>query len=158
MKKAIVGLITMVALASSLALPVMARSTIGTGQEDYSPEVNNPKDSSAGNPKDSSAGNPKDSSPKGGSFAQQATEGLKQVGGNDQTSFGDIVSKVINFLLFFVGVISVIMIIYGGVRYTTSAGDSGKVTNAKNTILYAIVGLIVSILAYAIVNFVVKTF
>ena len=150
MKKAIVGLITMVALASSLALPVMARSTIGTGQEDYSPEVNNPKDSSAGNPKDSS--------PKGGSFAQQATEGLKQVGGNDQTSFGDIVSKVINFLLFFVGVISVIMIIYGGVRYTTSAGDSGKVTNAKNTILYAIVGLIVSILAYAIVNFVVKTF
>ena len=158
MKKAIVGLITMVALASSLALPVMARPTIGTGPEDYSPEVNNPKDSSSGNSKDSSAGNPKDSSPKGGSFAQQATEGLKQVGGNDQTSFGDIVSKIINLLLFFVGVVSVIMIIYGGVRYTTSAGDSGKLTNAKNTILYAIVGLIVSILAYAIVNFVVKTF
>ena len=125
MKKAIVGLITMVALASSLALPVMASPT---------------------------------SSSKGGSFAQQATEGLKQVGGNDQTSFGDIVSKIINFLLFFVGVVSVIMIIYGGIQYTTSAGDSGKVTNAKNTILYAIVGLIVSILAYAIVNFVVKTF
>ena len=158
MKKAIVGLITMVALASSLALPVMARSTIGTGQEDYSPEVNNPKDSPSGNSKDFSAGNPKDSSSKGGSFAQQATEGLKQVGGNDRTGIGDIVSKVINFLLFFVGVISVIMIIYGGIQYTTSAGDSGKVTNAKNTILYAIVGLIVSILAYAIVNFVVKTF
>ena len=142
MKKAIVGLITMAALASSLALPVMARSTIGTGPEDYSPEVNNRKDSSS----------------KGGSFAQQATEGLKQVGGNDQTSLGDIVSKIINFLLFFVGVVSVIMIIYGGIQYTTSAGDSGKVTNAKNTILYAIVGLIVSILAYAIVNFVVKTF
>ena len=50
------------------------------------------------------------------------------------------------------------MIIYGGIQYTTSAGDSGKVTNAKNTILYAIVGLIVSILAYAIVNFVTNAF
>lgn len=69
-----------------------------------------------------------------------------------------IFTKVINFLLFFVGVVSVIMIIYGGIQYTTSAGDSGKVTSAKNTILYAIVGLIVSILAYAIVNFVTTTF
>lgn len=74
--------------------------------------------------------------------------------------FGDggIFTQVINFLLFFVGVVSVIMIIYGGIQYTTSAGDSGKVTSAKNTILYAIVGLIVSILAYAIVNFVTNTF
>lgn len=69
-----------------------------------------------------------------------------------------VFTKVINFLLFFVGVVSVIMIIYGGIQYTTSAGDSGKVTSAKNTILYAIVGLIVSILAYAIVNFVTTTF
>lgn len=71
---------------------------------------------------------------------------------------GGIFTQVINFLLFFVGVVSVIMIIYGGIQYTTSAGDSGKVTSAKNTILYAIVGLIVSILAYAIVNFVTTTF
>ena len=77
-----------------------------------------------------------------------------------KTLFGDggIFTQVINFLLFFVGVVSVIMIIYGGIQYTTSAGDSGKVTSAKNTILYAIVGLIVSILAYAIVNFVTTTF
>jgi len=77
-----------------------------------------------------------------------------------ETLFGNggIFTKVINFLLFFVGVVSVIMIIYGGIQYTTSAGDSGKVTSAKNTILYAIVGLIVSILAYAIVNFVTTTF
>lgn len=77
-----------------------------------------------------------------------------------QKLFGSdgIFTKVINFLLFFVGVVSVIMIIYGGIQYTTSAGDSGKVTSAKNTILYAIVGLIVSILAYAIVNFVTTTF
>lgn len=77
-----------------------------------------------------------------------------------KTLFGSdgIFTKVVSFLLFFVGIASVIMIIYGGIQYTTSAGDSGKVTSAKNTILYAIVGLIVSILAYAIVNFVTTTF
>ena len=49
----------------------------------------------------------------------------------------------------------VIMLIWGGIRYTTSAGDSNKVTAAKNTVLYAIVGLVVAILAYAIVNMVI---
>jgi len=46
------------------------------------------------------------------------------------------------------------MIIYGGVKYSTSAGDPSKATAAKNTIMYAIVGLIVAILAFAIVRFV----
>jgi hypothetical protein len=50
------------------------------------------------------------------------------------------------------------MIIYGGIRYTTSAGDSSHVKAAKDTILYAVVGLVVAILAYAIVNFVVGAF
>ena len=52
---------------------------------------------------------------------------------------------------------SVIMLIYGGIQYVLSTGDSGKVTNAKNTILYAVVGLIVAILSYAIVNFVLTS-
>lgn len=88
--------------------------------------------------------------------------GHKCARGDDQSRelFGKdgIMTTVINFLLFFIGVISVIMIIYGGIQYSTSAGDSGKVTNAKNTILYAVVGLIVAILAYAIVNFVIESF
>lgn len=71
---------------------------------------------------------------------------------------GSVVTTIINTLLFLIGVVSVIMIIYGGIQYATSAGDSGKVSNAKNTILYAVVGLIVAILAYALVNFVVSTF
>ena len=64
------------------------------------------------------------------------------------------VNNVVNILLFALGIISVIMIIVGGIKYTTSNGDSSALTSAKNTILYAIVGLVVAIMAYAIVNFV----
>jgi multisubunit Na+/H+ antiporter MnhB subunit len=60
--------------------------------------------------------------------------------------------------LFIIGAISVIMLIIGGIRYVVSGGDSGAVTSAKNTILYAIVGIVVAILAYALVNFVVSSF
>lgn len=67
---------------------------------------------------------------------------------------GSIFNTIVNILLFLIGAISVIMLIYGGIRYTISGGDSGNVTAAKNTILYAIVGLIVAFLAYAIVNWV----
>ncbi len=65
---------------------------------------------------------------------------------------------VTNVMLFLIGAISVIMLIYGGIRYTLSQGDSTAVTNAKNTITYAVIGIVVAILAYAIVNFVVTTF
>lgn len=70
--------------------------------------------------------------------------------------FGDagIFKVITNVLLFLIGAISVIMLIFGGIRYTVSGGDSNAVTAAKNTILYAIVGIIVALLAYAIVNFV----
>ena len=66
-----------------------------------------------------------------------------------------LVKQFVNIFLFAVGALSVIMLIWGGIRYTTSAGDSNKVTAAKNTVLYAIVGLVVAILAYAIVNMVI---
>jgi hypothetical protein len=61
-------------------------------------------------------------------------------------------------MLFVVGAISVIMVVIGGLRYVISGGNSGNVTAAKNTILYAIVGLIISIMAYAIINFVISSF
>lgn len=69
-----------------------------------------------------------------------------------------IIKIIVNILLFIVGVISVIMIIVGGIRYTTSAGNSSAVTSAKNTILFAIVGLLVSFFAYAIVNWLLNWF
>lgn len=64
------------------------------------------------------------------------------------------VKTVINSLLFVVGIITVIMIIVGGIRYATSNGDPGSITGAKNTILYAVIGLVIAIFSYAIVNFV----
>lgn len=67
---------------------------------------------------------------------------------------GSIFTTIVNVLLFIIGAISVIMLIIGGIRYTISAGDSGNVTAAKNTIMYAIIGLIVAFLAFAIVNWV----
>lgn len=66
-----------------------------------------------------------------------------------------IFKTVVNVLLFVVGAVSVIMLIFGGIRYTTSGGNANSVTAAKNTIMYAIIGLVVAIFAYAIVNWVV---
>ena len=68
---------------------------------------------------------------------------------------GDVFKNIVNILLFIIGAVSVIMLIYGGIRYTTSGGNTNSVTAAKNTVIYSIVGLVISILAYAIVNFVV---
>ncbi len=65
-----------------------------------------------------------------------------------------IFKQVINVLSFLVGAISVIMIIVGGFRYMISGGDSNAVSAAKNTILYAVVGLVIAILAQALVRFV----
>jgi hypothetical protein len=50
------------------------------------------------------------------------------------------------------------MLILGGIRYTVSQGDSSAITSAKNTILYAIIGIVVAILAFAAVNFVIGSF
>lgn len=66
------------------------------------------------------------------------------------------ISQFINIFSTLVGVIAVIMIIYGGLRYITSGGDSTKITNAKNTIIYALIGLVVVALAQFIVKFVLN--
>lgn len=68
------------------------------------------------------------------------------------------VKLITNTLLLAIGVISVIMIVIGGIRYATSGGDEKGVKGAKDTILYAIVGLVVALLAFAIVNFVLGIF
>ena len=68
-----------------------------------------------------------------------------------------VFTQISNTILYIVGVISVVMLVWGGLRYILSGGDSKKITDAKNTILYAIIGLIISVLAFAIVNFVLNT-
>ncbi|TAK89082.1 hypothetical protein EPO04_03205 [Patescibacteria group bacterium] len=65
-----------------------------------------------------------------------------------------VFSQISNILIFLVGAVSVIMLIYGGFRYVISSGNSDQVTAAKNTIIYSIVGIVVAILAYAVVGFV----
>ena len=82
---------------------------------------------------------------------------LCKPGNNDET-IEPVVKVIINTLLFAIGIVSVIMIIVGGIRYTTSNGDSSRITAAKNTILYSVVGLIVALLAFVIVQFVVDRF
>ncbi len=62
---------------------------------------------------------------------------------------------VSDILIFVIGAIAVIMIIIGGIRYATSAGDQAQITSAKNTILYSVIGLIIAFMAYGIARFVV---
>lgn len=91
-----------------------------------------------------------------------AVSGANSAKGNGQPTdlFGTsgTFSKITSILLFIVGAIAVIMIVIGGLRYVLSGGDSTQITNAKNTILYAIIGIIVAILAYAAVSFVIGSF
>jgi uncharacterized membrane protein len=70
------------------------------------------------------------------------------------TKITNIITTVINLFSLVVGVVAVIMIIIGGLKYITSGGDSGNITGAKNTILYAVIGLVVVALAQFIVKFV----
>ena len=73
-----------------------------------------------------------------------------------ENSLYTLIKNIINLLLTLVGIIAVIMIIVGGIRYTTSGGSSSEIDTAKNTIIYAVVGLVIAIMAYAIVNFVLS--
>lgn len=76
----------------------------------------------------------------------------------DQKLFGpnSIWTRIINTIIFLIGSVAVIMIIIGGLRYVLSGGDSSAVNGAKNTILYAVVGLVITVMSYAIVNFVLS--
>ena len=95
-------------------------------------------------------------------FSMGMSEGANAARGVDMPAdlFGQsgTFRTISNVLLFLIGAISVIMLIIGGIRYVVSGGDSTAVQGAKNTILYAIVGVIVAILAYAAVNFVITSF
>ncbi|MBA3757246.1 TrbC/VirB2 family protein [Candidatus Saccharibacteria bacterium] len=73
--------------------------------------------------------------------------------GDATEKINDLIRSVINLLSAIVGVIAVIMIIVGGLRYITSGGNDTSVTSAKNTILYAIIGLIIVALAQVLVRF-----
>ena len=68
----------------------------------------------------------------------------------------DSITKIIKTLATFVGGLSVLMIIISGIMYMSSGGDSGRVDTAKNMLIYSIVGLVVALLAWVIVNSVIS--
>lgn len=74
-------------------------------------------------------------------------------GGGNQ--IWDALKGIINLLITIAGIISVIMIIVGGIKYTTSGGDAKSITSGKDTLVYAVIGLVIAIMAFAIVNFVI---
>jgi len=75
------------------------------------------------------------------------------------TTEGDVLIKnALNLTYFIAGIIAVIVIIVAGIMYTTSSGDTGRVSKAKNLLTYAIVGLIVVLLAFVITNIVIGAF
>lgn len=70
-------------------------------------------------------------------------------------SVGAILKNVIDVMLYLAGAIAVVIIVIGGIRYITSDGDPGAASKAKNTIIYALVGLVIAVMSYSIVNFVI---
>ena len=82
--------------------------------------------------------------------------------GQDVNSVGDgdgslveSITSIINAVIAVLGIVCVVVMIIGGINYMTSSGDAGKVKKAKDTILYGVIGLVICVLAFAIVNFVI---
>ena len=79
-------------------------------------------------------------------------------GGSAKQDLPDIITTIINVMLFIAAALAVIMIIYGGIRYITAHGDEKQVKVAKDTIVYSVAGLIIAIIAYALVTFIFNRF
>lgn len=88
----------------------------------------------------------------------QAQNGVEKAGGtgsgNTANDVTTVIKNVIGILSFLVGLIAVLMIVIAGFRFVTSNGDSGTIASARNTIIYAVIGIVITVMAYAIVNFI----
>ena len=78
----------------------------------------------------------------------------EEVGSQGNTLVSNV-TAIINAVIGVLGLVCVVVMIIGGVNYMTSSGDAGKVKKAKDTILYGLIGLVVCVLAFALVNFVI---
>ena len=90
-------------------------------------------------------------------YGDGTAEYTKCIGGKVDNAF-DKVRSILNVVFMVIGIVAVIMIVAGGIFMMTSSGDPGKIKRAKDTIIYSIVGLVITLLAFAIVNFVVGLF
>lgn len=96
-----------------------------------------------------------------GSVSAQVSKGIdtattSEMKGKSIDGDSGLIKTVVNVLLWAVGILSVIMIIFSGFRYITSSGDASKTKSAQSTLIYSVVGLIVAIMAWAIVNMVIN--
>lgn len=89
-------------------------------------------------------------------ISQLAVATVEKVNESGNDNLKQNITDIINAVIAALGIVAVVVIVLGGVQYMTSTGDSTKVKKAKDTILYGIVGLIICVLAYAIVNFVIR--
>ncbi|MBL8122453.1 TrbC/VirB2 family protein [Candidatus Saccharibacteria bacterium] len=137
MLKSLRNLIVSLAVVASMAAPVAVTGAV------YAAESSNPSASVC----------------EGASNLQINTSVSTSNCATDTTATDKVnstITTIINVFSTIVGVIAVLMIIWGGLRYITSGGDSGKISSAKNTIIYALIGLVVVALAQFIVKFVLS--
>ncbi|NLA43327.1 hypothetical protein GX865_04225 [Candidatus Saccharibacteria bacterium] len=90
--------------------------------------------------------------------SQEILSGASATGQDGGPEVQSSIQTITNILLFILGFVAVIAIVIGGIMYAVSGGDAGKTKAAKDTILYAVIGLVVAILAYAIVSFIAGSF
>jgi len=83
--------------------------------------------------------------------AQQGTEDLNA---GSSLTINKIIGTVISTLAWIIGTVSIIMVIFGGFRFVTAGGDSNAVSSARSTIFYALIGLVVALLAQVLIHFV----
>lgn len=97
--------------------------------------------------------------PKDGTSAGQVVDGIGVTGDScdkNKDKIVNIIGDVTRLISYFAGVAAVIMVIVAGFKYITSGGDSAKVTSAKNTLIYALIGIAVAVLAQFIIQFVIS--
>lgn len=91
---------------------------------------------------------------------EDACQGLNQLGGggcgSGQSGINNIANAVVTIISYIAGIIAIIMVLIAGIRYTTSGGDSAKVSAAKTALVYALIGIAVAALAQVLVHFVLN--
>lgn len=130
LKSYVLAIIALLTFAAPLAVPMAASAASGGCSNNITSGVGSGATDAAGSTVD----------------CQSTTAGSSSVSG--------LAKKIVNIFSIIVGAVAIIMLIFGGFKYITSGGESGRVSGAKNTIVYAIIGLIIVALAQLIVHFV----
>lgn len=92
--------------------------------------------------------------PTAGAALLSAGDNPSEIAGatGGETSLRQLILTIVNYALTFLGILAVIMVIYGGFTYVASAGNDEAVGNAKKIIMYALIGIIIILLSFVIVN------